>query len=150
MGRERDLRRSDNYEAGDEILVDGKAHKHVGFGAGPHRCLGMHLARVELTTLIGEWLAATSIPEVSVDAADRKARYDQLRDLGPLVRLNGAYCPTGHAGMLGCHRQSEAHPLCHKAISVVGKCVWTVLRATPAALGVLDQHQVFAARPRCA
>ncbi|KQH76938.1 cytochrome [Mycobacterium gordonae] len=45
----------------DELLVDGKVHRHWGFGGGPHRCLGSHLARMELTVVVAEWLR--QIPE---------------------------------------------------------------------------------------
>jgi cytochrome P450 len=40
----------------DDLVLDGKVHRHWGFGGGPHRCLGSHLARIELTTIVGEWL----------------------------------------------------------------------------------------------
>lgn len=40
----------------DELVMDGKVHRHWGFGGGPHRCLGSHLARIELTVIIDEWL----------------------------------------------------------------------------------------------
>ncbi len=40
----------------DELVMDGKMHRHWGFGGGPHRCLGSHLARMELTIIIDEWL----------------------------------------------------------------------------------------------
>ncbi|OBK25870.1 cytochrome P450 [Mycobacterium asiaticum] len=40
----------------DELVMDGKVHRHWGFGGGPHRCLGSHLARIELTVVIAEWL----------------------------------------------------------------------------------------------
>lgn len=40
----------------NEIVMDGKVHRHWGFGGGPHRCLGSHLARIELTLIVNEWL----------------------------------------------------------------------------------------------
>jgi cytochrome P450 len=42
--------------SGDDLLLDGKLHRHWGFGGGPHRCLGSHLARMELNLVITEWL----------------------------------------------------------------------------------------------
>ncbi len=45
----------------NELVMDGKVHRHWGFGGGPHRCLGSHLARIELTVIVGEWLK--QIPE---------------------------------------------------------------------------------------
>lgn len=47
---------SDHY-SGDDFVLDGKLHKHWGFGGGPHRCLGSHLARMELKLVVTEWLA---------------------------------------------------------------------------------------------
>ncbi len=41
---------------------------HVAFGIGPHRCLGSHLARVELQVLYEEMLAA--LPEFRLDPAN--------------------------------------------------------------------------------
>jgi len=43
--------------SGDELVMDGKLHRHWGFGGGPHRCLGSHLARMELTIVVNEWLS---------------------------------------------------------------------------------------------
>jgi len=40
----------------DDLVMDGKVHRHWGFGGGPHRCLGSHLARIELTVIVDEWL----------------------------------------------------------------------------------------------
>ena len=40
----------------DDLVMDGKVHRHWGFGGGPHRCIGSHLARIELTVVIKEWL----------------------------------------------------------------------------------------------
>lgn len=49
----------------DDVVMDGKVHRHWGFGGGPHRCLGSHLARMELTLIVGEWLRR--IPEFSLE-----------------------------------------------------------------------------------
>ncbi|MFZ1165091.1 cytochrome P450, partial [Mycobacterium sp.] len=48
----------------DELVMDGKVHRHWGFGGGPHRCLGSHLARMELTVIVDEWLKR--IPEFAL------------------------------------------------------------------------------------
>ena len=40
----------------DDVVMDGKMHRHWGFGGGPHRCIGSHLARIELTIVVNEWL----------------------------------------------------------------------------------------------
>lgn len=54
---------SDDTSAND-VVMDGKVHRHWGYGGGPHRCLGSHLARMELTLVLDEWLKR--IPEFSV------------------------------------------------------------------------------------
>ena len=50
----------------DDLFMDGKVHRHWGFGGGPHRCLGSHLARIELTIIVAEWLK--QIPDFEVPA----------------------------------------------------------------------------------
>jgi cytochrome P450 len=51
----------DQYELGRENNV------HIAFGVGPHRCLGSHLARVELQVLYEEMLAR--VPAFRLDPA---------------------------------------------------------------------------------
>jgi cytochrome P450 len=43
--------------SGDDLVMDGKVHKHWGFGGGPHRCVGSHLARMEMNVVVTEWLS---------------------------------------------------------------------------------------------
>jgi cytochrome P450 len=50
----------------DDLAMDGKVHRHWGFGGGPHRCLGSHLARIELTVIVAEWLR--QIPDFEAPA----------------------------------------------------------------------------------
>jgi cytochrome P450 len=58
----------------DELVMDGKVHRHWGFGGGPHRCLGSHLARMELTVIVEEWLRR--IPD-----------FDVPHDYEPVIRF---------------------------------------------------------------
>jgi cytochrome P450 len=58
---------SDTISSND-VVMDGKVHRHWGFGGGPHRCLGSHLARMELTLVIAEWLKR--VPEFQLATAD--------------------------------------------------------------------------------
>lgn len=44
--------------------VDRASNRHIAFAAGPHRCLGSHLARLELRIAVEEW--HRRIPEYSL------------------------------------------------------------------------------------
>jgi cytochrome P450 len=39
-----------------EVLVDRHPNKHVGFGIGPHRCIGSHLAKLQIKVALQELL----------------------------------------------------------------------------------------------
>jgi cytochrome P450 len=56
------------FERADEFVPDRAVNRHLAFGAGPHRCLGSHLARKELAVVIEEWLAR--IPDFELDGDD--------------------------------------------------------------------------------
>jgi cytochrome P450 len=44
------------FERADEVVVDREVNKHAAFGLGVHRCLGSHLARMELRVALEVWL----------------------------------------------------------------------------------------------
>jgi cytochrome P450 len=53
------------FPDGDKVIIDREANRHLAFGAGPHRCLGAHLARQELTVAMREW--HKRIPDYRLD-----------------------------------------------------------------------------------
>lgn len=57
------------FENPTTIDLDRKVNAHLTFGLGVHRCLGSHLAKLEVGTALQQWLSR--IPEFHVsDAAD--------------------------------------------------------------------------------
>jgi cytochrome P450 len=54
------------WDAPDTVDFEREGNKHIAFGGGAHRCLGSHLARMELRVALEEWHAAIphySLPE---------------------------------------------------------------------------------------
>ncbi|BBU21127.1 cytochrome P450 [Mycobacterium xenopi] len=43
------------FPRGGTVDFDAPRPRHIAFGAGPHRCLGSHLARQEMTVALQEW-----------------------------------------------------------------------------------------------
>ncbi|MET0146947.1 MAG: cytochrome P450 [Ilumatobacteraceae bacterium] len=48
-------RDTDEFDRADEVVIDRADNRHIAFGAGPHRCLGSHLARQELRIAFEGW-----------------------------------------------------------------------------------------------
>jgi cytochrome P450 len=44
------------FERADEVVLDREVNRHAAFGLGIHRCLGSHLARMELRVALEVWL----------------------------------------------------------------------------------------------
>jgi cytochrome P450 len=68
----------------DELFMDGKVHRHWGFGGGPHRCIGSHLARIQLTAVIAEWLKQIpdfELPPDYVPEVNYPSTYFALKNL---------------------------------------------------------------------
>jgi len=56
------------FERAREVVIDREINRHAAFGLGIHRCVGSHLARMELRVALEVWLER--IPEFSLaDAA---------------------------------------------------------------------------------
>ncbi|MGH9038179.1 MAG: cytochrome P450, partial [Acidimicrobiia bacterium] len=59
-------RDEDEFPWADGVDFRRNPNRHIAFGAGVHRCLGSHLARLELRIALQEW--HTRIPEYRVKA----------------------------------------------------------------------------------
>jgi cytochrome P450 len=58
----------EQFDRADEIVIDREVNRHAAFGLGIHRCIGSHLARMELRVALEVWMQR--IPEFSLaDAA---------------------------------------------------------------------------------
>ena len=47
-------RDADEFDNPDTFDLDRPRNRHIAFGAGPHRCIGSNLARMNLRIAIGE------------------------------------------------------------------------------------------------
>lgn len=74
-------RDEEQFDHADQVDFDRTDLSHISFGVGPHRCLGSHLARMELAVAYEEW--HKRIPEYELDPT---RSYDESQ--GGLLGLN--------------------------------------------------------------
>jgi cytochrome P450 len=53
------------FDRAEQVIIDRQINQHAAFGLGIHRCLGSHLARMELRVALEAWLER--IPDFSLD-----------------------------------------------------------------------------------
>ena len=53
------------FDDADQVLIDREVNRHSAFGLGVHRCLGSHLARMELKVALEVWMER--YPEFSLE-----------------------------------------------------------------------------------
>jgi cytochrome P450 len=71
-------RDSAQFERASEVVIDRAVNRHAAFGLGIHRCVGSHLARMELRVALEVWLER--IPSFSLaDPAAVKWSTGQIR-----------------------------------------------------------------------
>jgi len=59
------------FERADEVIIDREVNRHAAFGLGIHRCVGSHLARMELRVALEAWLDAFPVFELADPGAVR-------------------------------------------------------------------------------
>ena len=59
------------YPNPDEFIWDRRIERSLAFGRGQHFCLGFHLARLEIATMVAEWLKRVPDYRILGEAASR-------------------------------------------------------------------------------
>lgn len=77
------------FEGADHVDFDRGRNRHLAFGGGPHRCLGSHLARMELRVAMQEW--HRRIPVYSIKEGETPRYSPGIREVQylPLVWPTG-------------------------------------------------------------
>jgi cytochrome P450 len=57
------------FEDSDEVVLDRSPNRHLTFGVGVHRCLGVHIARMELEVALQEFLRM--VPDFTLAEPDK-------------------------------------------------------------------------------
>lgn len=66
----------ERFENPDAVILDRSPNDHLSFGKSAHRCLGLHLARLELQVFIEEW--HKRIPDYQLASDDIQAHGGQI------------------------------------------------------------------------
>ncbi|MGX6511014.1 cytochrome P450 [Rhodococcus sp. SJ-2] len=83
-------RDADEFDDADDLQLDRHPNRHLSFGGGPHRCLGSHLARIELSIALEE--IHRRIPDYDLIAEDPPVLHaSQVRGC---MRLPITFTPT--------------------------------------------------------
>jgi len=73
------------FVGAQDVDFERERNRHVAFGAGPHRCLGSHLARMELAVALEEW--HRRVPDYAIKPGEQPTYTAGIREVRylPLV-----------------------------------------------------------------
>ncbi len=78
------------FERPDEVILDRFPNRHTTFGIGVHRCLGSHIARIELTSMVRGVLAR--MPDYRIDH-DAARRYTSIGIINGWINAPATFTP---------------------------------------------------------
>jgi cytochrome P450 len=88
-------RDSEIFEDPDTLKLDRFPNRHIGFGAGRHRCIGSFQARMMFETMIKEVL--TRIPDYQVDETALKS-YPSVANINGWISVPATFTPGLRVG----------------------------------------------------
>ncbi|MGH9233093.1 MAG: cytochrome P450 [Acidimicrobiales bacterium] len=83
------------FDRADAVVLDRAANPHLAFGVGPHRCIGMHMARTMFQVLLAEVL--TRLPDYAVDREATRF-YAGNPELNGVVTMPATFTPGPRTG----------------------------------------------------
>lgn len=83
----------DEFPDPDRVDFHRQGNRHLAFGGGIHRCLGSHLARLELRVALGEW--HRRIPEYAIAPGEEPVYVPGLRTVETLPLVFEARVDSG-------------------------------------------------------
>jgi len=84
------------FDRPEEVVLDRSPNPHLAFGVGPHRCIGMHLARALFTDMVREVLSR--IPDYEVDREATRF-YQGNPELAGVVTMPVTFAPARPVGV---------------------------------------------------
>jgi cytochrome P450 len=83
------------FEQPGDVVMDRSPNRHLAFGIGPHRCIGMHVARSLFETMVAAVLER--IPDFEVDR-DRTRFYEGNPMMAGVVTMPVTFTPGPKTG----------------------------------------------------
>jgi cytochrome P450 len=83
------------FDDPEYVNIDRAPNPHLTFGAGPHRCLGIHFARMIIRVVLEVVLAR--IPDYAVDTAAAE-RYRTIGLINGWIKVPTTFTPTSRGG----------------------------------------------------
>ena len=113
----------------DQVDLTRSENRHLAFGGGVHRCLGSHLARLELRIALREW--HRRIPEYSIVPGSELNYMMGLRQIDLPLPLASSGVAAGAERALRPHRRPGAVPRDHGRSSWRTPVRWTRSAGSP-------------------
>ena len=83
------------FERPDQVELDRERNPHLAFGVGPHRCIGLHMARTMFQVLVRQVL--DRMPDYEIDRAATRF-YQGNPQLNGAVRMPATFTPGPSVG----------------------------------------------------
>jgi len=83
------------FDDAEELVLDRAPNRHLAFGVGPHRCIGLHMARALFQIMMREVLRR--IPDYQIDTEATRF-YQGNPELTGVVTMPTTFTPGAITG----------------------------------------------------